>query len=87
MFICSFVDRADQVVMVRGRKVRFDFSELFGPLLLDDEGNPLKKQPISERDPFWPPFNAWLAEYRKVEPRAPPPLGKTDHLDKRTPAV
>lgn len=71
--ICTFCDAADQVITVRGKKVRFDFSERFGPLVLDDEGNPLKKQPISERDPFWEPFNAWLGAWTRQRQSAAPP--------------
>lgn len=63
--ICTFCDAADQIITVKGKKVRFDFSERFGPLVLDDEGNPLEQQPISESDPFWPPFNAWLGAWER----------------------
>lgn len=67
--ICTFCDAADQVITVKGKKVRFDFSERFGPLVLDDEGQPLEKQPIHESDPFWEPFNAWLGAWERERVR------------------
>lgn len=57
-------DAINQCVTVKGKPVYFDFDEMFGPLVVDKHGQPLKRQPISETDPFWPPFNRWLAEYR-----------------------
>lgn len=81
-FITSFVDAANQQVTVNGKVVRFDFSRRFGPLLIDEEGRELDKQPISERDAFWPPFNRWLADWTRKNPEPPPRPGKTDHLDK-----
>ncbi len=61
--ICSFVDDIAEVSDGR-RKYRFEFSEMFGPTLINERGDPLKVQPISETHPFWRPFNAWLADYR-----------------------
>ena len=53
-------------VMVKGDVVYFTFSERFGPWMTDRLGDPLKKQPISERHPFWAPFEAWLAAHRRA---------------------
>jgi hypothetical protein len=66
-FICG-PEAVGQTVQVKGATVYFDFDHRFGPLLTDREGEPLKRQPISARDPFWPPFNAWVAEYHKTNP-------------------
>lgn len=81
-FITSFVDAAAQEILVKGKTVRFDFSRRFGPLLVDDEGRELDHQPVSERDPFWPPFRIWLAKWTRENPEPPPRPGPTDHLDK-----
>jgi hypothetical protein len=61
--ICSFVDTVAEVSDGR-RKYRFEFSEMFGPTLIDARGNVLKNQPVRETHPFWRPFNQWLQEYR-----------------------
>lgn len=84
--ICSFVDAAQQTITVQGKPVQFDFSELFGPLVVDTEGQPTDKQPGGERDPFWAPFNAWLIEWRKKHPKpapAAPRPSPSDYLDRR----
>lgn len=60
--ICDFTDVHD----VRVGRWRFDFSERFGPLLLNRRtGMPLKHQPDSDDHPFWPAFEKWYAaEYK-----------------------
>ncbi len=70
--ICGGPDARNQKVIVGGREVLFDYSDRFGPLLIDEEGNPLEKQPISERHAFWAPFSIWLAQWQKSNPM---PLG------------
>lgn len=40
---------------------RFEFSEQFGPLVLNKDDTPKKNQP-GERSPFWRVFNEWLAK-------------------------
>lgn len=72
--ICSFVGAVAEVTDGR-RKYRFEFSEMFGPTLINQRGDPLKVQPVSERHPFWRPFNAWLADYRKSKPVSAPAAG------------
>lgn len=56
-----------QFVVVRGKRVYFDFDELFGPLIVDPFGEPMKRQPVREDDPFWTPFNKWLDGYWKAK--------------------
>lgn len=51
-------------VMVGRRKVYFEFTQVFGPLITDRHGEPLDDQPVLEDHPFWKPFNAWLAAHR-----------------------
>lgn len=49
----------------------FEFSEMFGPSILRRAGRHFEiadKQPISERDPFWHPFQRWMDTGRKVRP-------------------
>lgn len=49
------------------RKWFFEFSEMFGPTLLRAKDMEIaERQPVSERDPFWPPFNAWMKSGRRV---------------------
>lgn len=80
---CLGPDAVDQKVIVNGKEVRFEFSRRFGPLLVDEDGRELDKQPTSERDAFWVPFNAWLADWMKKNPDPPARVCETDHLDKR----
>lgn len=66
--LCSFTEVFD----VRIGKWCFDFSERFGPLLLNRRtGMPLKHQPDREDHPFWPVFEKWFAEYKKNRPASP----------------
>lgn len=51
----------------KGKEWSFEFSDRFGPLLLGHNGEPLERQPVSPRHPFWRPFNAWLAQGKQVE--------------------
>jgi hypothetical protein len=45
----------------------FEFSDRFGPLLLDRHGEPSKRQPVGARHPFWKPFNCWLSQGKQVQ--------------------
>jgi hypothetical protein len=63
----------DHYVVVKGKRVYFTFGYRFGPLVTNGFGDPLPRQPISERHPFWTPFSAWLKRYMKTNP--PPPIG------------
>ena len=39
----------------------FEFSHMFGPLLLRaTDLEPAKRQPAAEGHPFWKPFNTWF---------------------------
>ena len=42
------------------RKWLFEFSDMFGPTVLKQNGDPHRIQPISEKDPFWVPFQLWI---------------------------
>lgn len=85
VFVDSFVDIANQSVMLPGRKRRtwFEFSWRFGPVLVDMRGDPIEKQPIAEDHPFWEPFNAWLAEYEKKHPNPFCPKNRQGSGDSR----
>lgn len=53
------------------RKWFFEFSEMFGPVLLKREGahfEPATRQPVEHHHPFWWPFNRWLHGGRKCRP-------------------
>lgn len=48
------------------RKWFFEFSDMFGPLLLSAKSKePLDRQPTSDTDPFWDPFNRWMMAGKK----------------------
>lgn len=44
---CSFSDQRDYEMKWKGRVVRFDFSDRFGPVFLNKNGEPLGKQPTN----------------------------------------
>jgi hypothetical protein len=46
-----------------GKAWRFEFSRMFGPVLVGKNGDPLKSQP-PERSRFWPEFEKWLQARR-----------------------
>ena len=49
-----------------GREWWFEFSEMFGPILLrKTDLEPAAGQPVDENDPFWAAFNAWTRAGRK----------------------
>jgi hypothetical protein len=55
------------LIIRSGKRVwRFEFSEMFGPTILDRHNAPAKRQPISETDPFWFPFQRWMNAGRRV---------------------
>lgn len=62
LHICCFTTHQGEGVDRNGKRWRWDFSEMFGPTFLDHRGEPLTRQPMSERHPAWAPFNAWLAQ-------------------------
>lgn len=51
----------------------FEFSDRFGPVLVDMFGEPREHQPVSESHPFWKPFELWLARCR-IDGFPPPVL-------------
>lgn len=65
---------SDHVVIdARGRRWTFEFHPYCGPIVLKANGDPASRQP-SSRSPFWPPFEAWLADRKAVKksPTTPP---------------
>ncbi len=50
-----------------GKSWRFEFSEMFGPALVDDDGEILDRQPTSPRNPFFGPFHQWLWQGRQLD--------------------
>lgn len=64
----GFLDAwGDGPLLIRhqGRSWRFEFSEMFGPLLLTAEGDVAARQPDQPNHPFWEPFNLWNDTGRK----------------------
>jgi len=61
----------DGPLLIRSGRRRwfFEFSEMFGPTLLRaSDMEPARTQPLSDRDPFWPPFSAWMKSGRRIRP-------------------
>lgn len=66
------------------REFRFEFHDFLGPTVVGKHGDPMKVQP-SERSPFWPALERWLAGGRRVDadgvcvwdpaPEPPPRVG------------
>lgn len=50
-----------------GRSWRFEFSEQFGPSLVDDQGEILSRQPTSPHHPFFGPFHQWLWQGQQLD--------------------
>lgn len=73
------------LIEINGRYRLFEFHGVCGPLLVDDKGESLRRQP-AESSPFWKMFEAWRDAGCYVDPhnrayvpsdrimRAPPPL-------------
>ena len=60
MILCSFTDAIGRVRV--GKRVwNFEFSERFGPLLLDARGEVNKSQRMGPK--FWAAFEEWHAKY------------------------
>jgi hypothetical protein len=68
--ICNFFRDYGEGLDRYGRRWRWDFSEMFGPLFVDAKGEPLKVQPMSERHAAWEPFNKWYKEFSQL-PKKP----------------
>lgn len=56
-------DAIGQQVRVNGKIVYFDYCRHTGPLVTTPRGEPMKRQPVREEDPFWPAFRAWLEKW------------------------
>lgn len=46
------------LIEINGRYRLFEFHGVVGPMLVDDRGEPLKRQP-GANSPFWAKFEAW----------------------------
>lgn len=75
-------DASDRVIMVRGKPVRFEFSRRFGPTLINEDGEPMKRQP-GPHSAFWKPFGEWLELWLVAHPDPPAPGHASDKWDRR----
>lgn len=66
--IISGPDEIDQVIVVNGRKWRFDFDEHFGPFWLRADGEPRACQWPSKKE-VWDEFNKWMKKYNRRKKR------------------
>lgn len=50
-------------VRIGARYWQFTFSDMWGPLLTDEWGEPVNNKPLADEEhPFWDKFEAWLRE-------------------------
>lgn len=64
--ICSFTDFADLTIEAAGRLFRFEFSKMFGPMMLGKRGQLLESRPPI-RSPFWRALELWCKQGYRVE--------------------
>ena len=83
--LCSFSDPGDYRIAVGGRERLFEFSEMFGPLLVGKRGEPLATQPQS--GPVLEAISYWAQQGKRVENGrcvwTAPPKPKLVHLGGR----
>ena len=66
---CSFAKAVGVEYEYRGKVYRWDFSEMFGPLWIDEEGEPLAEQYRHHACACWKAFYKWLGEWRDQQAR------------------
>lgn len=64
MIVCSFDDGVDYTIDVAGKRYRFEFSEMFGPLVVDKTGREVV-QP-SHGSLFWRAVSLWARQGKRV---------------------
>jgi len=70
MHVCSFTTVDDVTIVIENRSYRFEFSEMFGPVMLGKRGQILGTIP-GVRSPFWAALHAWVEQgYRRDGTRA-----------------
>lgn len=81
--ICSFTTFADLVIEADGECWRFEFSKLFGPIMLGKRGQPLSALP-PQRSMFWKVLHQWCIQgYRGEDGRClynRPPITRYVHM-------
>ena len=55
----------EKTLIVNGKKNFMEFNPMFGPLFLNENGEPRKRQP-TERNPVWREFEKWYQGIRKL---------------------
>lgn len=60
--ICNLSPHSGEGFDRNGKLWRWDFGEYVGPTFVNQDGTPIKNQPMKETHPAWEPFNRWLAE-------------------------
>lgn len=65
--ICCFTDFSDiRLVTWDGQVFRFEFSKMFGPMMLGKRGQPVEARP-PKRSPFWPALHHWCVQGHRVD--------------------
>ena len=62
--IDSFTDGRDYRITVAGKEVRFEWSEIFGPLPVDADGEGVALGPS---DPFWRAASLWNLQGKRLD--------------------
>lgn len=66
---CSFSAAVGVEYEYRGKVYRWDFSEMFGPLWLGEDFEPLDDQYRHPACACWKAFNEWLPAWRETRAR------------------
>jgi len=61
---CDCFGGGDYIIAVRGKEIRFEWSERFGPLPVSKTGIPLE---LSWRHPFWRAASLWRLQGQRVD--------------------
>lgn len=63
--VCTFSDPGSYVIAVGARRYRFDYSDIFGPSVVDRSGREIA-QP-SHRSPFWRAVSLWALQGKRID--------------------
>jgi hypothetical protein len=67
--VCSLASAVGVEYEYRGKVYRWDFSEMFGPLWLGEDMEPLADQYRHHACSCWKAFSKWMAEWREQQAR------------------
>ena len=68
-FPCGYCSKCSHSIFlgegtdINGKKWKWEFNRMFGPIFLRKDDEPLKNQPISENHPVWEVFEKWIRTF------------------------